>query len=201
MTMHRRACHLCEAICGLVITVEESAIVSIKGDPDDPLSRGHICPKAVALQDIHNDPDRLRGPMRRLRDKGDGDRFEAIDWETALNTVAERIVAVRQRYGDDAFAVYMGNPSVHNYGVMTHQGALFSQLRTKNRYSATSVDQLPHHLVSLWLYGHKDLLPVPDIDNTDYFLMLGANPIASNGSIWTVPDVGRRISDLKRRGG
>ncbi|HJP36420.1 MAG TPA: molybdopterin oxidoreductase family protein [Gammaproteobacteria bacterium] len=201
MTMHRRACHLCEAICGLVITVEESAIVSIKGDPDDPLSRGHICPKAVALQDIHNDPDRLRGPMRRLRDKGDGDRFEAIDWETALNTVAERIVAVRQRYGDDAFAVYMGNPSVHNYGVMTHQGALFSQLRTKNRYSATSVDQLPHHLVSLWLYGHKDLLPVPDIDNTDYFLMLGANPIASKGSIWTVPDVGRRISDLKRRGG
>ena len=101
----------------------------------------------------------------------------------------------------NSLAIYMGNPSVHNYGILTHSMALFSHLRTQNRYSATSVDQLPHHLTSLWLYGHKDLLPVPDIDNTQYFLMLGANPIASNGSIWTVPDVRKRITDLKKRGG
>lgn len=201
ITTHLRACNLCEAICGLKIQVFDGEIVSIKGDPNDPLSRGHICPKAVALQDLHNDPDRLRRPMRRLRDEGDGTQWEEIDWDTAFDIVAERIVSIRRERGDDAFAVYMGNPSVHNYGVLTHQGALFSHLRTQNRYSATSVDQLPQHLVSLWLYGHKDLLPVPDIDNTAYFLMLGANPIASNGSIWTVPDVRKRITDLKKRGG
>lgn len=201
MVTHRRACHLCEAICGLVIEVRDGEILSIKGDPDDPLSRGHICPKAVALKDIQDDPDRLRQPMRRLRHDGDGQRWEPVSWDEAFDLVAERIVAIRREHGDDAFAVYMGNPSVHNYGILTHQGALFSYLRTNNRYSATSVDQLPQHLVSLWLYGHKDLLPVPDIDRTDYFLMLGANPVASNGSIWTVPDVTRRIDALTARGG
>jgi len=200
-SIHHRACNLCEAICGLEIRVRAGDIVSIKGDANDPLSRGHICPKAIALQDIQNDPDRLRRPMRRLRDRGDGTQWEEISWDAAFDEVARRLVEIRARHGDDALAVYMGNPSVHNYGILTHQGALFSHLRTKNRYSATSVDQLPHHLASLWLYGHKDLIPIPDIDRTDYFLMLGGNPLASNGSIWTVPDVRNRIKALRARGG
>jgi anaerobic selenocysteine-containing dehydrogenase len=199
--IHHRACNLCEAICGLKIEVDNGKIVSIKGDPDDPLSRGHICPKAVALQDIQMDPDRLRQPMRRLRDQGDGSEWEAISWDAAFKIVAEGLVSTQQRRGNNALGVYLGNPSVHNYGILTHQGALFSLLRTENRFSATSVDQLPQQVVSRWLYGHKDLLPVPDIDNTDYLLILGGNPIASNGSIWTVPDVRQRIKDLKQRGG
>ena len=204
ITEHKRACHLCEAICGLIIQVKNAELISIKGDPDDPLSRGHICPKAIALQDIQNDPDRLRRPLRRIRQsisKSDNDTWEEIEWEQAFDLVAHTLVDIRAQYGDNAFAVYMGNPSVHNYGILTHQQALFSHLRTQNRYSATSVDQLPQHIVSLALYGHKDLLTVPDIDRTDYFLMIGANPIASNGSIWTVPDVRRRIKDLTARGG
>ena len=203
-TLHKRACHLCEAICGLVIEVRDEEIVSIKGDPDDPLSRGHICPKAIALQDIQNDPDRLKRPVRRVRKserKSEQDTWEEIPWEEAFDLVAKTLIEIRAQHGNDAFAVYMGNPSVHNYGILTHQQALFSHLRTQNRYSATSVDQLPQHIVSLAMYGHKDLLAVPDIDNTDYFLMLGANPIASNGSIWTVPDVRQRIKDLRGRGG
>ncbi len=200
-TIHHRACHLCEAICGLLIETDGEQILSIKGDPDDPLSRGHICPKAVALQDIHEDPDRLRGPLRRIRTAGgEADRWEEIGWEEALDTTARRLVDIAQRDGVNAIGVYLGNPVVHNYGMMTHQKNLFRHFRTRNRFSATSVDQLPHHLVSLWLFGHKSLFPIPDIDRCDYFLMLGANPIASNGSIWTVPDVRRRIKDLKRRG-
>ena len=202
---HKRACHLCEAICGLIIQTSGDEIVSIKGDQDDPLSRGHICPKAIALQDLQNDPDRLRFPVRRVRKNAGGksidDSWQEIGWEEAFDLVAEKLIGIRTQYGDDAMAVYLGNPSVHNYGILTHQQALFSHLRTQNRYSATSVDQLPQHIVSLALYGHKDLLPVPDIDRTDYFLMLGANPIASNGSIWTVPDVRQRISDLRARDG
>lgn len=183
------------------IKVSGDQIVSIKGDMNDPLSRGHICPKAVALQDLHADPDRLRRPVKRVRVAGGEDRFEPISWEEALDTVAEKLVQTSRDHGVDAIGIYMGNPSVHNYGMMTHQGNLFRHFRTRNRFSATSVDQLPHHLVALWLYGHKLMLPIPDIDRSDYFLMLGANPMASNGSIWTVPDVGKRIKALRRRGG
>ncbi len=198
---HHRACHLCEAICGLLIETEGEQIVSIKGDPDDPLSRGHICPKAVALRDIHEDPDRLRQPVKKVVDADGAESWQAIGWEEALDTTARRLLQVHEAHGVHAIGVYLGNPTVHNYGMLTHQGNLFRHLRTNNRFSATSVDQLPHHLVSLWLFGHKSLFPIPDIDRTDYFLMLGANPIASNGSIWTVPDVRKRIKSLTGRGG
>jgi anaerobic selenocysteine-containing dehydrogenase len=198
---HYRACHLCEAICGLKIEVEDGRIVSIRGDANDPLSRGHICPKAVALKDLHEDPDRLRGPVKRVTDAQGNTRWEDIGWDEALQETAERLADTYREHGVHAIGVYFGNPSVHNYGMLTHQGALFSQIRTNNRFSATSVDQLPHHLVALWLFGHKFMFPIPDIDRCDYFLMLGANPIASNGSIWTVPDVRKRLKALKGRGG
>lgn len=198
---HYRACHLCEAICGLKIDVEAGHIVSIRGDENDPLSRGHICPKAVALQDLHEDPDRLRGPVRRVTDPAGEVSWEDISWEEALQETAGRLAETYREHGVHAIGAYFGNPSVHNYGMLTHQGALFSQIRTNNRFSATSVDQLPHHLVALWLFGHKLMFPIADIDRCDYFLMLGANPIASNGSIWTVPDVRRRIKALTARGG
>lgn len=200
-TLHHRACHLCEAICGLTIeTTEVDAgnvlITSIKGDPLDTFSRGHICPKAVALQDIQNDPDRLRQPMLRV-----GSEWQPIEWEDAFNLVAERLAAIQQRHGQNAVAVYQGNPSVHNYGLMTHSNYFLGLLKTRNRYSATSVDQLPHHLTSHLMYGHGLLLPIPDIDHTDFMLILGGNPLASNGSIMTVPDVEKRLKAIQARGG
>ena len=198
---HYRACHLCEAICGVVIETVGADVVSIKGDPDDPLSRGHICPKAVALQDIHTDPDRLRQPVKRVRTAPGEYQHVPVEWDEALDLAADGLVRTIRAHGVHAVGVYMGNPTVHNYGMMTHQNALFRHIRTNNRFSATSVDQLPHHLVSMWLFGHKLLFPIPDIDRTDFFLMIGANPIASNGSLWTVPDVRQRIKDLRKRGG
>ncbi|MHC6224347.1 molybdopterin-dependent oxidoreductase [Pseudomonas sp. X10] len=200
-TLHHRACHLCEAICGLNLEVTHHAdgqaqISSIKGDPQDPFSRGHICPKAVALQDIQNDPDRLRQPHRRI-----GERWEPITWEQAFSLAAERLWDIQQAHGRNAVAVYQGNPSVHNYGLMTHSNYFLGLLKTRNRFSATSVDQLPHHLTSYLMYGHGLLLPVPDIDHTDFMLILGGNPLASNGSIMTVPDVEKRLKALQARGG
>ena len=140
-TLHKRACHLCEAICGLVIEVRDEEIVSIKGDPDDPLSRGHICPKAIALQDIQNDPDRLKRPVRRVRKserKSEQDTWEEIPWEEAFDLVAKTLIETRTQHGNDAFAVYMGNPSVHNYGILTHQQALFSHLRARGLYNIST---------------------------------------------------------------
>jgi anaerobic selenocysteine-containing dehydrogenase len=200
-TLHHRACHLCEAICGLTIetTATDDAgvqITSIKGDPQDSFSRGHICPKAVALQDIQNDPDRLRQPMLRV-----GSEWQAIAWDEAFALVAERLSAIQERHGQNAVAVYQGNPSVHNYGLMTHSNYFLGLLKTRNRFSATSVDQLPQHLTSHLMYGHGLLLPIPDIDHTDFMLILGGNPLASNGSIMTVPDVEKRLKAIQARGG
>ncbi|MEM9255734.1 MAG: molybdopterin-dependent oxidoreductase [Pseudomonadota bacterium] len=198
---HHRACHLCEAICGLEIEVQDGRVIAVRGDKSDPLSRGHICPKAVALKDIHEDPDRLRHPVKRLIDANGNHQWVTISWDEALDTTAAKLVDITQRESVHALGIYLGNPSVHNYGMLTHQSALFQYFRTNNRFSATSVDQLPHHLASMWLFGHKLLFPIPDIDRSNYFLMLGANPLASNGSIWTVPDVRKRIKAFAARGG
>ncbi|MBF4206665.1 molybdopterin oxidoreductase family protein [Pseudomonas donghuensis] len=200
-TLHHRACHLCEAICGLTLEITHEPdvvprITSIKGDPEDRFSRGHICPKAVALQDIQNDPDRLRAPHKRV-----GDSWQAISWEEAFELAAQKLWAIQQAHGQNAVAVYQGNPSVHNYGLMTHSNYFLGLLKTRNRFSATSVDQLPHHLTSYLMYGHGLLLPIPDIDNTAFMLILGGNPLASNGSIMTVPDVEKRLKAIQARGG
>lgn len=196
----KRACHLCEAICGIELHLRGDEIVAIKGDPDDPLSQGHICPKAVALQDLHSDPKRLRKPVKRIG-SGDTAQWQKIDWDEAYQLVIDGLMRTIDSAGTGAVGVYAGNPNVHNYGCITHQSQFFGPIRTQNRFSATSVDQLPHHLIAYWMFGHQFLLPIPDIDHSDYFLMLGANPMASNGSIMTVPNFPGRLKALQARGG
>lgn len=194
------ACNLCEAICGLEYQVEGTAphetIVAIRGDAQDPFSKGHVCPKAVALKDVHEDPDRLRRPVRRT-----ATGWQEIGWDEAFDLAVEGLARVREQHGAAAVGVYQGNPNVHNWGNLTHSPRFLGQLQTPHRYSATSVDQLPHHVVSRWLYGHQLLIPIPDIDRTLFFLVLGANPLASNGSLMTAPDMRGRLKALKARGG
>ncbi|GAB3035054.1 oxidoreductase [Nocardioides flavus (ex Wang et al. 2016)] len=193
-------CNLCEAICGLELTVEGREVVAVRGNRADPLSRGHICPKGVAIADVYADPDRLRRPVRRVGE-GAGARWEEIGWDEAYDLVADSIARVVDEHGDDALAVYLGNPNAHSLGSMTHGTAMFKSFRTRNRYSATSVDQLPHQLVGHLMFGHQLFLPVPDIDRTSWFLVVGGNPMASNGSLMTVPDFPQRLRDLRARGG
>jgi anaerobic selenocysteine-containing dehydrogenase len=193
---HFRTCNLCEAMCGIAIRVEGGRIASIRGDDDDPFSRGHICPKAVALQDLHEDPDRLRHPLRRR-----GNDWEEISWDEALAEAADRLTAIQKAHGREAVAVYQGNPTVHNHGSSIFGQVLLRSLGTRSRYSATSVDQLPQMLAALSMFGHQLLLPVPDVDRTGFFLVFGANPLASNGSLMTAPGIERRLKELKARGG
>lgn len=193
---HFRTCNLCEAMCGIEIQVERGKITAIKGDPQDPLSRGHICPKAVALQDLHDDPDRLRYPMLRTPQG-----WERISWDNAFNETAARLRNIQAKHGKNAVGMYVGNPSVHNHGTLLTLLPLLQALNTENRYSATSVDQLAPMLASLKMFGNQLLFPIPDIDNTHYFLCLGANPMASNGSLMTAPGFKTRIKALQARGG
>lgn len=193
-----RACNLCEAICGLEIRVDaDGTITSIRGDRDDPFSRGHICPKALALDDVHRDPDRLRRPQLRQADGS----FAEIGWAEAFDVAASKIRALQAAHGHDTIAVYLGNPNVHNYGTLLFGPPLLRLLRTRFRYSATSVDQLPHHLASRLMFGHSSFLPVPDLDHTQYFLIFGGNPAVSNGSMMTAPDVKKRLKAVRARGG
>ncbi|WP_322919575.1 molybdopterin-dependent oxidoreductase [Nocardioides renjunii] len=193
-------CNLCEAICGLELTVEGRDVVAVRGHAADPLSRGHVCPKGVAIADVYADPDRLRRPVRRVGE-GAGARWEEIGWDEAFDLVADNLARVVREHGDDALALYLGNPNAHSLGSMTHGTAMAKSFRTRNRYSATSVDQLPHQLVAHLMFGHQLFLPVPDIDRTSWFLVVGANPMASNGSLMTVPDFPQRVRDLRARGG
>jgi anaerobic selenocysteine-containing dehydrogenase len=191
-----RTCNLCEAMCGMVVTLDGGAITDIRGDRDDVLSRGHICPKGPALRELYEDPDRLRRPVRRT-----GNGFVPASWDEAIGEVVERISEVQARHGKNAVGVYLGNPSVHNHGAVLGSQALMSALRTRNRFDANSQDANPKLYASLMMYGDPTSLPVPDIDRTDYFLVLGANPAASNGSLMSLGDVRGRLKGVRERGG
>jgi anaerobic selenocysteine-containing dehydrogenase len=189
-------CPLCEAACGILVDVEGDRIGSIRGDPDDPFSRGYICPKAAGIADIHGDRDRIRTPLIR-----DGGRWREASWEDAFDRAADGLARVRRQHGRDAVAIYYGNPVAHNLGLMTHAPMFARALRTRNVYSASSADQWPQMLVALRMFGHQVLIPVPDLDRTDFLLILGANPLVSNGSLMTAPNMRRRLQAIRDRGG
>ncbi len=193
---HYRNCNLCEAMCGLEIKTQDNEVLSIRGDKADPFSRGHICPKALGMKDIYEDPDRLKFPIKKTENG-----WEQISWEAAFDEVTTKLKDIGRKYGDNAIGVYQGNPSVHNVGTTLFSPNFVRSLETKNRFSATSVDQLPHHLAAMTMFGHPAFTPVPDIDRTDFWLILGGNPLVSNGSIMTAPDLGKRLRAIKEKGG
>jgi anaerobic selenocysteine-containing dehydrogenase len=193
-----RDCTLCEAHCGVQITVDRSSasIVDIRGDKDDPFSQGYICPKSTGLEGLSTDPDRVRHPLRKQ-----GDDFVEISWEEAFETVTERLGDIRTRHGANAIATYLGNPNAHDYGSNLSIPTLVRALGTKWRFSATSVDQLPKMFANQLLFGSPGSFAVPDLDRTEYLLILGANPVVSNGSIMTAPGMRGRLRQLRERGG
>ncbi|MEY2669332.1 MAG: hypothetical protein RJA59_1970 [Pseudomonadota bacterium] len=189
-------CMLCEATCGIAVQVEDGRVTGVRGDREDPFSRGHVCPKAAALPDVMYDPDRIREPMRRV-----GSRWEPISWDDAIGEAADRITALQREHGRNAVGLYAGNPTVHSHGAILGVPLLSRALGGRSRFSATSVDQLPQMLAAFEMFGHQLLFPVPDVDRTDFFLVLGANPLASNGSLMTAPGIAHRLSALRARGG
>lgn len=170
-------------------------MVRIEGDPQDVLSRGFLCPKGTALGALHDDPERLRRPLKRV-----GESFVEIGWDEAFSLAGSRLRALRRRHGRDAVGAYLGNPTAHSSAVFAIEG-LKKVLRSKNVFSAASVDQFPQYLASTLMFGDHTILPLVDLDRTDHLLVLGANPAVSNGSITTMPDARRRVKEVVGRGG
>ena len=193
----RRSCSLCEACCGLELHVEGEKILAVRPDAEDPRSQGFACPKGIAIAGVHDDPDRLRQPMRRTP-SGD---FEPVSWEVALAEATRRLDAVRREHGKDAVALYVGNPVVHDHAAALVRAGLIAALGTRNCYSAGTQDTSPRFATSWHLYGSSFATPIPDLERTDYLLCVGANPVVSNGSLLTAPNMRRRLRDLRTRGG
>ncbi len=190
-----RQCTLCEAHCGILVTVEGERVTRIEGNPEDVLSQGYICPKATAMGGLHHDPDRLRTPVRRV-----GDRFEPIGWDAAFREIGQRLRGIRRAHGPSAIAMYLGNPAAHSSSVL--YGALLrAVLLTRNFYTASSIDQFPQEFAAWRMFGSNVLMPIADIDRTDRLVILGANPAVSNGSVTTMPDAKQRIRRVRTRGG
>ena len=193
---HYRTCNLCEAMCGVEVEINGDEVVSVRGDAQDVFSRGHICPKSTALKDLYDDPDRLKQPVRRV-----GDRWEPMSWDDAFEEVVDRIQKIQEEHGRDSVGVYLGNPNAHNFGTLVFGPPFLRSLGSKNRFSATSCDQLPLMMASYFMFGHQLLFPVPDVDRTDFMMLIGANPLASNGSIMAAPGIKKRLEGISKRGG
>lgn len=192
-----RTCPLCEATCGLELTVDGNRVTRVRGDRDNVFSHGFICPKGTTLGKLHDDPDRLRSPMLRGGDR----RWKEVGWDEAFAFVAERYAAVVDAHGREAVAVYLGNPNVHSLDNGLAARPFVKALQTRNVYTAATVDQMPKHVSAGYMFGSAGAIPVPDIDRTSHLLMLGANPYESNGSLATAPDWPGRLEALQARGG
>jgi anaerobic selenocysteine-containing dehydrogenase len=190
-------CPLCEATCGLQITVADGAVARIRGDRDDVLSHGFVCPKGASLQELHEDPDRVRTPLLR----GPDGALRPATWDEAFAEIDRRLPAIRAAHGNDGVAVYVGNPSAHNLSTLIYGRVVLKALGTRNIFSASTVDQFPKQMASALMFGSGTTVAVPDVDRTDHLLILGANPLASNGSLLTAPDMRGRLRAIRARGG
>jgi anaerobic selenocysteine-containing dehydrogenase len=194
-----RSCPICEATCGLRVEAdpERREVLRIEGNPDDPISQGHICPKAYALKGVFEDPDRLRRPLRK---RSDGE-WEEIDWDEALDFAAAGLQRVQAAHGNDALGIYIGNPSGFDVGSMLYNRFVMQSLKSPRMFSAATMDHFPKLFMARVLFGKSSILPIPDIDRCDYFLCLGGNPLVSQGSLMSAPGIGRRLRALQERGG
>ena len=184
-------------MCGLEIEHDGKSVHTVKGDVNDPFSKGSICPKGALIHKIHEDPNRLKKPLK----KNENGEFEEVSWKEALDYTATQLNKIKEKHGKNAIALYLGNPTVHNFGMMMFVGELKKMLDTNQVYSPTSMDQLPHHFIGYYMFGHPLNIPIPDIDRTQHIIMFGANPIASNGSIMSGCGPIERIRAIQGRGG
>ncbi|WP_395308774.1 molybdopterin-dependent oxidoreductase [Mycobacterium sp. AMU20-3851] len=190
-------CRICEPLCGLIATVEDGRLQSLRPDKDHPLSQGRACPKGIAFTDVQNDPDRVLTPLRRQPDGS----FTEVGWDEALEDIARRLQAVLHTHGGGAVGEYYGNPSAFGYAASLWSGLFMKRIGAGHLYSAGSQDINSRYVASRLLYGAATQIPFPDLPRTDFLFMLGANPLVSHGSALRVPRVRDDLAGIVKRGG
>lgn len=191
-----RICPFCEATCGLTLTIDDGRVTAARGDHDDVFSAGFICPKGASFGELDNDPDRLTRPLVRR----DGVLTEAT-WDEAYAVVAERLGAVIAAHGGASVGVYLGNPNAHTIAGALYAPLIVKALGTRQVFSASTLDQMPKHVALGLMFGSPGAFAVPDLDRTDHLVIIGANPLVSNGSVTTAADFPGKLRALKKRGG
>src|SRR3954468_2478950 len=189
-------CRICEPHCGMIATVDGDRVVRMRPDPDHPLSRGYACPKGIAMPEVQHDPKRVLHPLKRS-----GDGFERVSWDEALEDIAGRLDAIRNRHGGEAIGWYMGNPGGSSYAHTLWSKGFVDGLGSPHYYTSGSQDVNNRFAASALLYGSPLLVPVPDVERTSFLLIVGANPFVSNGSVMSVPRVRERLHEIVARGG
>jgi formate dehydrogenase len=190
-------CRVCEPLCGMVATVTDGELVKVRPDPDHPLSAGFACPKGIAMAEVQNDPDRVLHPLRR---RADGS-FEQVDWDEALDEIGARLKTIVGRDGGDSVGWYMGNPGAFSYSHPLWVKGFLDALGSPHSYTASSQDVSNRFAASWFLYGSPFIVPIPDLERTDFLLVVGANPLVSHGSVLTAPRIKDRLHEIVDRGG
>jgi formate dehydrogenase len=190
-------CRICEPLCGLIATVDDGRLVSLRPDPEHPLSQGSACPKGIAFTEVQNDPDRVLHPLRRTGDGG----FEQVSWDVALTDIAARLRKVWDEDGGSAVGHYLGNPSAFSYSAALWSGLFLKRLGSVHQYTTGSQDINSRFVASKLLYGAATQVPFPDLPRTDFVLVLGANPLVSHGSAVRAPRIKHELSAITARGG
>lgn len=204
--LHYRTCHLCETMCGIEVEHDGEQVLAIRGDKNDVLSQGNICPKATGIQDIHNCPDRLKKPLKRVRknpaEKSHDDDWVEIEWDEAIEYAASGLARIQNQHGRDSIGSYFGRSTAHNIGTLLAVAPMQKIMGTRNIYTGSTVDQMPHNFVWHHMLGHQFLCTIPDINRTDYYLMLGTNPKVSNGAqMSTGANTWKKLNAIRERGG
>ena len=196
--LHLRSCAFCEAACGIRVTADHAtrAILDVRGDPEDPFSQGFVCPKSYGLTQLHSDPDRLRRPVRRR-----GTDWEEIGWEEAMDEAADRLKAIQTRHGQHSIAYYLGNPSGHKAPFLLYGPLLIKAIGSMQFYTPGTLDQIPKFVSAAYMFGGPTIQPLADLDRTDHLIVIGNNPVVSQGSMMVAPGIRRRIEAIRQRGG
>lgn len=190
-------CRICEPFCGMIATVEDDRLVSLRPDKDHPLSQGYACPKGLAYPEIQNDPDRVRHPLKKQPDGS----FQRVSWDEAMADIVGRLSTIRREHGGSAIAAYLGNPGALNYSNGLWLQLFMSAVGSPHIFTAGSQDTNSRFAASSLLYGIPTAIAIPDLDDMELFVVLGANPLVSHGSLFSLPRMKYAMADVVRRGG
>ena len=189
-------CRICEALCGLEVSLENGKITQIRPDENHVATRGFACAKGLKQHHLYNIEDRLMYPLKKV-----GNKHERISWEQAFQEIGAKIKKIRKDLHPDSIAMYVGTAA--GFGVLhpVFAQGFMTGLGSKSMYSSATQDCSNKFAVAHHMYGFPFTQPFPDIHHTECLIIVGANPVISKWSFLQVPNPGKQLKEVEQRGG